>query len=575
MEVDTAESFFGFQPFSSPHPMDAYSPNPPSEGGSVDSFMATCPPTMEATPSLPTSSEGYDTVTDPNLSAFPAIGIAQSPLDPSISGAAYESLDESLAMLLNSDSPVLELKDIVDLGPPPMPVPAIDEDLPRTKQSAYAPSANDLPISAADARRRTIHASSLDSFVHSHAKATCGRDRRGRANGLLQMRSLRHSKLARGSSPMFPEQSTPLSVVNGHQSSTSTSSIALTTSSSDPFGTISSRHSAGAVSDPGVYAVHNNHSETLPSVPASPVLSSHSDSPRPAVSCHGDNSPKFTFGSVQPSQVLETSTRSNMEIDTAAKHARRIMELDKRILKLQAERARYLSEKMPKDASSDERSERWSLTERPMEKGKVNLYVMALNIYALDEPFYEEAHTLIRQIGGLHYDLTTALTDLRGICCKGMFIVPDMSTCFAFIKSFLHENQQLKLMSSIRGIYTIQLATESCRSEGHSEFEQALASANNVLRCAQHITLAFTNIDERLKRVQEMGREKMRSCDAICQSLGIVDRERRTYIRSVVEGNNATVASAVKTWTQYYINATNTIKSITECIHPTPANCIK
>ena len=588
MDVDTGVSFFNLQPFPSPHTMDSYSPNTPSDAGGGESFMATCPPMLEATPALPTSSTGtgsdsYDS--DPNMRALPAISMA-----PTMPESGYESIEDSLAMFFASDGSALDtqpawsdgtlpvdahLQDIVDLGPPPMPVsppmPAspprvADEDLPRNKQSAYAPSENDDlppfknksgPNSPGDGRRRTIHGGSLDNVLHGH-----GRGRRGRF--VHVGRSFRNGKLARGTTPMFPEQSTPLFVVS-RQSVSASSSVSISSTKSDPFGTISSHHSA--VSDPGVYA---NHADARSfSHHDSPALSAHSHSP--ALSTHGEsNSPKFTFGGLQPSQVLETTTRSNMEMDTSVKHARRIMDLDKRILKLQAERAKYLADKVPKlDTPSEEKwSERWA--ERQVEKGRIHLFVTPLNIHALDEPFYEAAHTLLRQIGGLNYDLNSALSNLRSICCKGMFIVPDMSTCFAFIKSLLHRNQQLKLICSIRGIYTIQLAAGSDLSgSAVPEFEYALGAANNVLQCAQHITLAFTHIQERLKRVQEMAVEKIHLCDSICQQLGMMDRERRTYIRSVVEGNNATVFSAVKVWSQYYKNATDTIQSITECIHPT------
>lgn len=434
---------------------------------------------------------------------------------------------------------------IADIGPSPVPVrsPRSAEEPPRRKESAY-PSRCRLthsnPHSPIDMRRRTLH-EGLSSFKI----------------GKLRLRSSTRSTphtFKRATSPMFPDQSTPLSTVSLQASNTS-----LYSTKSDRFGTISSRHSAK--SDPGVYNVQNGYDSAMNS---------------PTVSIQGSeaNSPRFTFGQTQSPQTLEFSaTKTCMELEMPMKYARKIVDLDKRILKLQAERSKVL-EKAHQSKLSDVAlvEDKWvSASEKASENGKVHLYLVPLGIHALDEPLYEEANSIMRQIGGLCYEFQSAVANLRDICCKGMFILPDISTCFAYIKSLLQENQKLKLTQPLGpGVYRIQLDSEAGYMDiVLPEFIEAIGAANEVLTCSQHITLTYANIEMRLHAVRGIAAEKVEKCDGICQSLGIVDRERRNQIRSVLEGNLIAVASAMRTWPQYYQTATETIQTITECIHPT------
>ena len=352
---------------------------------------------------------------------------------------------------------------------------------------------------------------------------------------------------------MFPDHSMPLSTVSRHSSNAS-----LASTRSDPL------HHHSVVSD------HVSDS-ALPYTLQNGVDSSVNS---PAISVHGDStSPKFTFGHTPAPGVLTSTTKCSMELEMPMKFARKITELDRRILKLQAERSKLLDKAQHTTTKSDTPpaiEDKWSLqVEKVPEMGRVHLYIFSLGIHALDGPLYEEANTLLRHVGGLYYDLESAISNLRNVCCKGMVSLPEISTCFAYIKSLLQEHQKLKLTSLINGLYRIKLDTELHSGEMvPQEFLNSLSAANEVLKSAQHITLTHTHIEAKLQHVHELATEKVVNCDSICQRLGIMDRERRSQIRSVLDGNCTAVASAAREWPHYYRMATETINAITECIHP-------
>ena len=448
---------------------------------------------------------------------------------------------DSIEMLLNSEP-------LSDLGPPPMPVrlPRLDEEPPRSKEyalSAYAPppnhylsdrSASNPNSPSSELRRsRTMYAS--DSLP---VRGPRSRNRTSKSP---------RSGFKRATSPMFPDHSVPISSVSRHSSNASLSSI-----KSDPFGTISSRLSG--ISDPALYrdATDSNVNS-------------------PALSAHGDpNSPRFIFGHTQG--PTDSSHKSNMELEMPLKYARKIFDVDRRILKLQAERSKLLEkaqQQMNSDISRGIEEIRWPTTEKIPETVKVHLYVFPIGIDALDEPVYEEASSVLRSIGGMYSELQSAISNLRNICCKGMLFLPDISTCFAYINSLLHEHQRLKLAGSINGVYRVHFDVNDGNDMVPQEFLYALSAANDVLKSAQHITLAYPHIQIKLQNVQGMAIDKVVNCENICNKLGILDRERRTQIRSVLEGNTTAVASAMIVWPQYYKLATETIRAITECIHPT------
>ncbi len=444
-----------------------------------------------------------------------------------------------------------------DLGPPPMPVrpPRSEEDPPRNKESAYAPSTGHLTVERYSLLTETSPEIRRTRTMYSAPGGSEGQRGRDR----IRKRVGRGDYFKRATSPVFPDKSVPLSRL----SSSSLSSI-----KSDQFGTISSRHS-GPYSDPGVYAVNITRRQD-----------SGVDQNSPSFSTADVSAPRFNFsqphyGNQSVPDVALTSTRSCLAVEMPAKYARKISDLDKRILKLQAERSRMLekaSQVSKPDAPTNTfwQDQLWpQVSQKPSDTERVHLYVFPLGIHALDEPLLEEANSILRHIGGLSYDLQSAITLLRKVCYKGMIFQPDISTCFAYIKSLMQEHQRLKLTTPVDGLYMIQVDMDPGTSMlVPLEFEHSVEVANQVLRSALIITQSYTHIQLKLQSVLAMATGKVHQCDSICQDLGIMDRDRRTQIRNVLEGNATAVGSALRSWPQHFQFATETIRAIVQCIHP-------
>ena len=358
----------------------------------------------------------------------------------------------------------------------------------------------------------------------------------------------------RSSKPVFPTESVPLQQVSRRERPPSATPSVQSTRS-DPFDTRSTCRSIlgsiGAASDPGyAYSVQSRDSGTG-SVCSAP----------------GGLQSNISTGDV-PGDT--ESTRACMEVEMNVKDVKRIIELDKKILKLQAERSKLVEKASQSSARADSPTEQYGgVIGKPQELVRVHLFFVPVGIHILDEPVFEEASTLLRRIGGKYFDLERAIATLRNICCKGMVVVPDFSTCFAYIKSLLHEVQRLQL-SDNGGIYQIEL-DGGANGGGQAvpqEFTDALFMANRVLHTAQAITHSYHTIQSQLQKVQVMARDRSEACDSLCQQIGLLERDRRSQIKSVLDGNFSTITTAVRVWPQYYRAATETIHSITQCIHP-------
>ena len=459
---------------------------------------------------------------------------------PAVSAAtSYDSQSvdlDSLDMLLNDPMGA-------DLGPQPR-LPRLEEEPPRNKESAY--SSSTLFLSHRGSSRSNPH-SPIDIRVKSDTQKSSRRHR-----GTFSTASLK-SLSKRVSSPIFPDYSTPLSSVSLSRHPSITSLCSST--KSDPFSNVA----PSVRSDPGPYHTNNSADSAI----ESPSVMS------------AQGSPTFLFTSSASSTQdipvsTENSSRSCMEIAMPMKLARKITDLDKKIMKLQADRSKLLEKaKLTGPFNEVMNDDARMLTEKSSEIGRIHLYIVPLGIHALDEPLYEDANAILRQVGGLYFDYQSAVDHLRSNCCKGMVRLPDISTCFAYIKSLLNENQRLKLGNSIAGFCRIQLDLDNT-ADGSvpTEFVESLRVANQVMQCAQQITKAYPTVQMHLQQVRQNAAAKADQCDTIFQSLGIVDRERRTQIKSVLEGNCTIMSSVERVWPQYYQVATETIKTITECIHP-------
>ena len=352
----------------------------------------------------------------------------------------------------------------------------------------------------------------------------------------------------RASKPVFPTESVPLQQVTRRERPPSATPSVLSTRS-DPFDTRSTcRSSIGGISDLGyAFSVKSRDSGTGSVCSAPGGL--------------------FSMGEFSDVSDSDNSTKACMEVEMNVKDVKKIIELDKKILKLQAERSKLVEKASQSTGRADSPSEPYGgIISKPQELVRVHLFFVPLGIHALDEPVFEEASTLLRRIGGKYFDLERAIATLRNICCKGMVVVPEFSTCFAYIKSLLLESQRLQLTNS-GGIYQIEL-DGGANGAVPQEFTDALFMANRVLHAAQAITHSYHTIQIQLQKVQSMARDHCEVCDSLCQQIGLMERDRRSQIKSVMEGNFATMSTAVRVWPLYYRAATETIRSITQCIHP-------
>ena len=380
--------------------------------------------------------------------------------------------------------------------------------------------------------------------------------KRGRSSSKHSTRPIIRTK-----SPLFPVESTPLTSISRQPSISSISS----STKSDPFST----PAMSVRSDPGVYR-HVIHSDSGNHSPAYSLQ----DSPRFVFAAPGNST-----SSSPPVQQPDNASRSCLELEMPAKYSRKISEIDKKILELQAKRSKLLekvhSEKgtgpVPYVGRGDFDNLWMNVTDKSSDIGKVLLYIFPLGIREFDEPVYEEANAILRQVGGMYFDLQKALSNLRDMCCKGSIIVPEISTCFAYIRSLLHASQRLKLTELTKGIYRIQLDSETGTPDGPPiphEFYVALNAANDVLMSAQHITQSNSTMQLNLQQVRQRASEKIANFETICNRLEIVAGDRKNHIKSVLEGYRVAIASAERVWPQYYHVATDTISTITECIHP-------
>lgn len=465
---------------------------------------------------------------------------AVSPPVSAITSGGYDSPPvglDGIELLLNDSM------GSADLGPQPVRMPRLGEEPPR-KESAYS---SNLLVSQFGMRCASHSPSDMMRNKSDTLKAT---------RRIRNMSSkISRNTIKRASSPMFPDYSTPLSSL-GLSRHPSISSLSSSTKS-DPFSNIAT----SVRSDPGPYQIQHSMSGDF-AVEHSPVTSQ-------------ENSPKFVYsstGSLSQNVPVsdDTSSRACIELAMPVKFAKKITDLDKKILRLQAERSKIIEKVHTR--SNEDNFDNYLLAEKSSENGRVHLYICPLGIHALDEPLYEEANMILRKVGGLFFDYQSAVNDLRNICCKGMVHLPDISTCFAYIKSLLNENQKTNLVISTGGLYKIQLDVNPNKSQTDvivpTKFLESLGVANEVIRCAQHITKVYQTIQMQLRQVRQMAAAKLDQCDSICQKVGIMDRERRTHIKSVLDGNCTIMASAERVWPQYYQIALNTIKTITACIHP-------
>ena len=433
-----------------------------------------------------------------------------------------------------------------------VPLESVHEtEEPQFKRAAHTPQRPDRSNSMSQSPRQQMPRlqHSLSVRITSSNPRTAGRTTRHCINGVGARNQARVSK------PIFPMESVPLQEVSRRERPPSATPSILSTRS-DPFDTRSTCRSIGAISDPSAYAYSVRSMQSRDSGTGS-VCSAPGG-------LHINSTGNFTDSSVEQ----ENATKACMEVEMSTKDVKKIIELDKKILKLHAERSKLVEKAQQSTARADSPSEEYrGVIGKTEEIVRVHLFFVPVGIHVLDEPVFEEASTLLRRIGGMYFDLERAIATLRNICCKGMVVVPEFSTCFAYIKSLLQETQRLQLTNNM-GIYQIKLDIGGGGQSVPQEFSDALSMVNCVLRAAQTITHSYHRIQMQLQKVQGMARDQSEACDSLCQQIGLVERDRRNQIKAVMDGNFATVSTAVRVWPHYYGAATETIRAITHCTHP-------
>ncbi len=344
-------------------------------------------------------------------------------------------------------------------------------------------------------------------------------------------------KPLRPSSPVFPRKSIPLSDVDGPSRSNQCNSPCCMTTDSRTF-------------------------------PASPELIGRLADSFPSLS---DSSSKH--------QSDEAASQHCVEVELPSKYARSICELDKGILKLQAERYRVLervyhikqSEASLSGFSQHNAAEFSSGLEIPVETSKVRLYLCPVGIQELDEPLCDRGNKLLKKIGGLYLDLQVAVMNLKNAChissSQGTFL-SDIAICLLSMINLLPKEQKLNLIKS-DGIYTIfiedQVEIDSMLNNSPKLLEP-LSNINTVLHCAQRITLSYSSVLTDLDLAKKLADEKMKDIDHnIVVQCGMPDR---ATAHAILRGNYITVMSVKKLWAQYHQMASDAITEITECIHP-------
>lgn len=548
IEMQVEESMMHFpSPYSAvDSPSAVFSPAI-SDCGGGDTSMAIDPIVNTSTPMHITGCYGSEME---GVDFHPADGY-DSQLYLQRPSPAYPISDLNLDDLENIFGPAMVEHQIIANGAPLESVHETEEQIRRavhtTPQRSELERNNSLSQSPRSQIPRLQHSLSMRIMSASTPRPAARASRHVANNGGSRSQ-------VRASKPVFPTESVPLQEVSRRERPPSATPSVLSTRS-DPFDTRSICRSIGATSDPGyAYSVKSIQSRDsgTGSVCSAPGGLLHM----------GD----FYDALGEP----ENATKACMEVEMNLKDVKKIIELDKKILKLQAERSKLVEKAQQSTARAESPSEQYGgAIVKPPELVRVHLFFVPVGIHLLDEPVFEEANTLLRIIGGKYFDLERAIATLRNICCKGMVVVPDFSTCFAYIKSLLQETQRLQLTNN-GGIYQIKL---DAGANGGSqavpqEFTDALSMANRVLCSAQAITHSYHGIQMQLQKVQGMARDRSDACDSLCQQIGLVERDRRSQIKAVMDGNFSTISTAVRVWPQYYGAATETIRSITRCIHP-------
>lgn len=373
------------------------------------------------------------------------------------------------------------------------------------------------------------------------------------------------SKVIRTKCPVFPESSTPLSELTGKSySCSSLSSKCSTVMSSDGSypGTFASDPGHCEVSDAARGNSTDDNIQQFIAEVLKPRKKLHLVDQEDEFEKSSSQSPVAFCESPIPSMPPST-TKSALKIEMPIRYVKKITDLDRKILKLQAERAKLLEKGQSKvdDLENSFESRRGSVDF----KSSVQVHYYAVGIPELDGACYNEGNLLLTSIGGINNDYKVAVETLCEACNEKKSS-DNVSQCLAHMKTLLVGHQSLKLHQMEGGLYQLLVQPNDPQMICH-DLSQALAVANKLLKITQQIVGSSTIVENRLKIVIETVCQLVTGCEATCDHLGIID-ERKVQIKNVLEGNQIALETALRLWPKSCMSAKNTLQAITNSMHP-------
>jgi len=287
------------------------------------------------------------------------------------------------------------------------------------------------------------------------------------------------------------------------------------------------------------------------------------------VSDHEDEFRKSSSNSPIPccespvSPLPPSTTKSALKVEMPSRYVKKITDLDRKILKLQAERAKLLEKGQSKydDLESSSESRQGSMDT----KSSVQIHYYAVGIPELDGACYNEGNFLLTSIGGISNDFRTAVNNLCEACNEKKSN-ENVSSCLVYMKTLLVGYQSLKLHQMDGGLYQLLVQPDNPQMICQ-DLSQALAAANELLKITQQIVGSSAVVENRLKLVIDTVCQLVQSCEATCNHLGIID-ERKVQIKNVLEGNQIALETALRLWPKSCASAKNTLQAITNSMHP-------
>jgi len=373
-------------------------------------------------------------------------------------------------------------------------------------------------------------------------------------------------RVVRTKCPIFPESSTPLSELKSYSSTSLSSASRSSTVKSDGSsypGTFASDPGQCEASDPGYCT--SSEDKTIQQF-LKDVLK-----PRKKLYVADNEDEIEKSASLSPVGRCEspiaamppTTTKAALKIEIPVRYVKKITDLDRKILKLQAERAKLLEKGQSKvdylENSTDNRRGSFET------KSSVQIHYYAVGIPELDGACYDEGNLLLSSIGGITNNYRVVINNLYEVCNQ-KDAGHSITDCLNHMKTLLVGHQTLKLHQMDDGLYQLLVQPDNpemiCQ-----DLAQSMVAANELLKITQQIVGSSAVVETRLKLVIETVIQLVQSCEATCDHLGILD-ERKIQIKNVLEGNQIALETALRLWPKNCLSAKDTLAAITDSMHP-------